>query len=115
MWIPMTVYVFPHIFDLFTHPLLLLSSSGKGNEDKRGQPITLTTVDKSWLYLHGHPVICSRHMEVAAMVSSINPAINATMDSVEMGALQQDLLWLLYDMGDLDKYGQFLVKYCCSP
>ena len=63
--------------------------AGKGNEDKRGQPITEAVTDKAWLYLNGHPVICTRQMEVAAMVSSINPAISATIDSVEMGALQQ--------------------------
>lgn len=28
-------------------------------------------------------------MEVAAMVSAINPSITATIDSVEMGSLQQ--------------------------
>jgi hypothetical protein len=32
---------------------------GKGNEDKRGQPITASVVEKSWLYLNGQPVICA--------------------------------------------------------
>ncbi|XP_071161785.1 menin-like [Mytilus edulis] len=77
---------------------------GKGNEDKRGQPITASVVEKSWLYLNGQPVICNRHMEVAAIVSGINPSINLTVDSVEMGSLQQELLWLLYDLGHLSKY-----------
>ncbi|KAL3875111.1 hypothetical protein ACJMK2_038045 [Sinanodonta woodiana] len=77
---------------------------GKGNEDKRGQPITVGVSEKNWLYLNGQPVICSREIEVAAIVSAINPSINATTDSVEMGALQQELLWQLYDMGHLDKY-----------
>nr|KAG5704266.1 hypothetical protein BaRGS_012554 [Batillaria attramentaria] len=62
---------------------------GKGNEDKRGQPITEAVTDKAWLYLNGKPVICTRQMEVASMVSSINPSISATIDSVEMGSLQQ--------------------------
>jgi menin len=58
---------------------------------------------KSWLYLNGCPVICTREMETAAVVSALNPAINANMDSLEMGRLQQSLLWLLYDLGHLDK------------
>lgn len=49
-------------------------------------------------------------MEVAALVSSINPAINANYDSVEVGALQQELLWLLYDRGCLQKYPMALGK-----
>ncbi|XP_046372748.2 menin-like [Haliotis rufescens] len=77
---------------------------GKGNEDKRGQPINVGVTEKSWLYLNGQPVVCSRHMETAAIVSGINPSLNATMDSVEMGSLQQELLWLLYDKGHLAKY-----------
>ncbi|XP_041352389.1 menin-like isoform X2 [Gigantopelta aegis] len=77
---------------------------GKGNEDKRGQPINMGVAEKSWLYLNGQPVVCSRQIEVAAMVSAINPTISATMDSVEMGSLQQELLWLLYDMGNLTRY-----------
>merc|ERR1711963_1378953 len=43
-------------------------------------------------------------MEVAALVSSINPAINANYDSIEVGGLQQELLWLLYDLGALSNY-----------
>lgn len=77
---------------------------GKGNEDKRGQPISEGVADKSWLYLNGKPVICNRPMEVAAMVSAINPSINSTMDSSEMASLQQELLWLLHDMGYLSRY-----------
>ena len=52
----------------------------------------------------GQPVVCDRPMEVAAMVSSINPAISANVDSIECGALQQELLWLLYDRGHLRQY-----------
>lgn len=77
---------------------------GKGNEDKRGQPINQAVSEKHWLYLNGYPVVCTKEMEVAAMVSAINPSITATIDSVEMGSLQQELLWLLYDMGYLAKY-----------
>ena len=43
-------------------------------------------------------------MEVAALVSGINPAITPVMDSLEVGVLQQELLWLLYDLGHLDRY-----------
>lgn len=77
---------------------------GKGNEDKRGQPITESVCAKHWLYLNGYGVVCTRQMEVAAIVSGINPSISATVDSVEMGSLQQELLWLLYDQGHLSKY-----------
>ena len=54
-------------------------------------------------------------MEVAALVSSINPAINSNYDSIEIGALQQELLWLLYDHGYLKNYpmalGNFFFKF----
>jgi hypothetical protein len=53
--------------------------------------------EKAWLYLNGQPVVCTRQMEVAAMVSSINPAISATIDSVEMGALQQVSKHFMFD------------------
>ena len=49
-------------------------------------------------------------MEVAALVSSINPAINSNYDSIEIGALQQELLWLLYDRGYLKHYPMALGK-----
>ncbi|KAI8484751.1 Menin [Branchiostoma belcheri] len=77
---------------------------GKGNEDKRGQPISVGVAEKSWLYLYGFPVQCTRSMEVAAMVSAINPSIDSHTDSIEMASLQQELLWLLYEMGHLRKY-----------
>ncbi|KAK6181370.1 hypothetical protein SNE40_009236 [Patella caerulea] len=77
---------------------------GKGNEDKRGQPVGLEVTEKSWLYLCGQAVICTREMEVSAMVSGINPSITVTLDSSEMGNLQQDLLWALYDKQHLKKY-----------
>ena len=62
---------------------------GKGNEDKRGQPITESVSSKRWLYLNGYPVICTKEMEVAAIVSAMNPSITATTDSVELGCVQQ--------------------------
>lgn len=74
---------------------------GKGNEDRRGQPIPQ---DKSWLYLNGHAIHCTRATEVAALVSAINPTIAATTDSAELISLQQQLLWLLYDKGHLRDY-----------
>jgi len=77
---------------------------GKGSEDKRGQSVEISKAKTSWLYVAGQPVVCDRHMEVAALVSSINPAINANYDSIEVGGLQQELLWLLYDHGCLKQY-----------
>lgn len=38
--------------------------AGKGNEDKRGIPVTHDVYSKSWLYVNGQPVVCNRHMEV---------------------------------------------------
>jgi len=58
-------------------------------EDKRGQPVTPSVTHRSWLYLSGHCVVCDRHMEVAAMVTSINPSIAASFDSPELTSLQQ--------------------------
>ncbi len=77
---------------------------GKGNEDKRGQPVDIEKARSSWLYLGGQPVVCDRHAEVAALVSSINFSITASLDSIECGAMQQELLWLLYDLGHLRNY-----------
>uniref|UniRef100_A0A8V5GJT2 Menin n=1 Tax=Melopsittacus undulatus TaxID=13146 RepID=A0A8V5GJT2_MELUD len=58
----------------------------------------------SWLYLKGSYLRCTRHMEVAFMVCAINPSIDLHTDSLELLQLQQRLLWLLYDMGHLEKY-----------
>lgn len=60
---------------------------GKGTEDRRGLLITEAAAEKCWLY--SYPLIGNRHIEVAAMVLNINPAINASYDSVEMATLQQ--------------------------
>jgi len=84
---------------------------GKGSEDKRGQPVDAEKAKVSWLYLAGRPVLCDRRMEVAALVSSVNPAVTASVDSVECGALQQELLWLLYDRGHLKRYPMALGKW----
>lgn len=77
---------------------------GKGTEDKRGQPVTAGYESHSWLYLSGNPVVCSRQMEVAAIVSSINPSLSMTSACLEVADLQQQLLWLLYDLEHLQKY-----------
>ncbi|XP_018006514.1 menin [Hyalella azteca] len=77
---------------------------GKGNEDKRGIPVTFNVYDKSWLYVNGRPVICDRYMEVASMISSMNPGISASTDSEEVLILQQALLWLMYDANHIAKY-----------
>ncbi|CAH1724423.1 unnamed protein product [Aphis gossypii] len=79
--------------------------TGKGNEDKRGQKIKDSGPGhRSWLYVNGHPVVCNRHMEVSALVSSINPSINQSNDALEVATLQKHLLWLLYDEGHLSKF-----------
>lgn len=68
---------------------------GKGSEDKRGQAVLCNGPDKSWLYLT--PVVCTRQMEVAAMVTAINPAISSTADSLDIAVLQQVLSVVCYD------------------
>lgn len=77
---------------------------GKGNEDKRGQEIGKGVTARSWLYVNNNPVICTRSMEVASLVSAINPSLNSSLDAYEVALLQQKLLWLLYDLGHLRKY-----------
>jgi menin len=62
------------------------------------------------MFLAGQPVVCDRHMEVSSMVSSINPAISANVDSIECGTMQQELLWMLYDKGHLKNYPMALGK-----
>lgn len=89
---------------------IYMELQGKGNEDKRGQPIDLGVQARSWLYVAGNPVVCTRFTEVASLVSSINPSITATTDSLEVATLQQSLLWILYDMGHLAKYPMALGK-----
>ncbi|XP_040035668.2 menin [Gasterosteus aculeatus] len=77
---------------------------GKGNEDRRGQTVAAGVSEKSWLYLKGSYMKCDRNMEVAFMVCAINPSLDLHTDSSELLRLQQKLLWLLYDRGDLDRY-----------
>lgn len=77
---------------------------GKGAEDKRGQSVAPGIESQTWLYVAGNPVVCNRYMEVAAIVSAINPSLTATSACLEVADLQQQLLWQLYDMGHLKKY-----------
>lgn len=78
---------------------------GKGNEDRRGQTVTAGVSERqSWLYLKGSYMKCNRNMEVAFMVCAINPSLDLHTDSSELLQLQQKLLWLLYERGDLERY-----------
>ncbi|OWR40849.1 hypothetical protein KGM_208567 [Danaus plexippus plexippus] len=77
---------------------------GKGNEDKRGRSVGEGVLARSWLYVAGKPVVCTRVMELAALVSSINPTLTPTIDVHEVAQMQHKLLWLLYDKGHLDAY-----------
>lgn len=49
----------------------------------------------------GKPVVCTRLMELAALVSSINPTLTQTIDVHEVAQMQHKLLWMLYDHGKL--------------
>ncbi|CAG4975560.1 unnamed protein product [Parnassius apollo] len=77
---------------------------GKGNEDKRGRSVGDGVLARSWLYVAGKPVVCTRMMELAALVSSINPTLTSTIDVHEVAQMQHRLLWLLYDNGHLEAY-----------
>ncbi|EDV33447.1 uncharacterized protein Dana_GF20766 [Drosophila ananassae] len=77
---------------------------GKGSEDKRGQDIRPGIESGSWLYLGGLAVVCERGMEVAAICAALNISLTANSDCVEVADLQQQLLWLLYDLGHLKRY-----------
>lgn len=77
---------------------------GKGNEDRRGQTVSTGITERSWLYLKGSYMKCNRNMELAFMVCAINPSLDLHTDSTELLQLQQRLLWLLYDRGDLERY-----------
>ncbi|KOB78566.1 Menin [Operophtera brumata] len=77
---------------------------GKGNEDKRGRSVGDGVLARSWLYVAGKPVVCTRVMELAALVSSINPTLTQTIDVHEVAQMQHKLLWMLYDGGHLDAY-----------
>lgn len=65
---------------------------GKRDEVKRGSPISqdsLVGFSKDWLYLGGNGMNCDRNMEVAAIVSSLNPGMNSKTDSAMLSRLQQ--------------------------
>lgn len=49
-------------------------------------------------------------MEVAALVSAINPSLSSSSDAMEVALLQQELLWLLYDLGHLTHYPMAIGK-----
>lgn len=83
---------------------ILFEFSFAGAEDKRGQSVTIGYESHSWLYLSGNPVVCDRYIEVGAIVSSINPSLSPTSACLEVADLQQQLLWLLYDMDYLKRY-----------
>lgn len=70
---------------------------GKVFEDKRGSSVGPGIEMQTWKYVNGNAVICDRKMEVAAIVSSINPSLSTSTMCVELADLQQKLLWLLYD------------------
>jgi len=69
--------------------MLCVFGTGKAFEDRRGESVTTSKMEKSWLYLNGYSVLCSHQMELAAMVSSVNPSINNSTDSLVLSALQQ--------------------------
>ena len=65
---------------------------GKRDEIRRGTPIgqgSLVQFSKDWLYLGGYGMKCDRKMEVAAIVSAMNPGIDSKSDSQLLGKLQQ--------------------------
>jgi len=93
-----------HAWVVFGETLQTAEVTWHGNEDKRGQPVEKDKILDAWLYVGGKPLVCSRYEEVAALISSINFAISPSVDSLEVGSLQQELLWLSYDLGHLDKY-----------
>lgn len=78
-----------------------ISWRGKGSEDRRGQPVVTANC---WLYLNGYPVVCSPPMVYAALVSCMNPSITPSAESCQLAAIQQKVLWYLYDKGYLSKY-----------
>jgi hypothetical protein len=49
-------------------------------------------------------------MEVAALVSAINPSLSATSDAMEVALVEQEILWLLYDLGHLTHYPMAIGK-----
>jgi menin len=77
---------------------------GKGAEDKRGQSVVPGIESQSWIYVNGYAVICDRVTEVVAMCASINPSLSQSSVCLELSDLQQQLLWMLYELGALKRY-----------
>ncbi|CAM9319107.1 unnamed protein product [Lampetra planeri] len=77
---------------------------GKNGEETAEVTTQVHVSPQSWLYLKGSYMKCDRNMEVAFMVCAINPSLDLHTDSSELLQLQQKLLWLLYERGDLDRY-----------
>ncbi|XP_022652874.1 menin-like [Varroa jacobsoni] len=71
-------------------------------EDRRGLPISLG--ERSWLYLNGHAIECTRYTEVAAAILAMNPYASSTADSELLIQMQKKLLWLMYDGSHLRGY-----------
>lgn len=91
----------------------------KGTEDRIGEPVPAADAD-NWLYLHGNTMVCDQHQVVATLVSAMNLSINALQDSRELALLQQQLLWILYDYGHLERYPMALgnladLEDACGP
>jgi Menin len=87
---------------------------GKGIEDKRGQPVTDAVAHKSWLYLNGNAVVCTRPMELAAMVSGINPSISSTSESVDLATLLEVTQLLLLNLMSIDHLSLELLLRCAE-
>lgn len=98
------MFLFSHEFFNYNSPIFSFWFGIIGAEDKRGQSVTSGNESNSWLYLSGHPVVCDRYIEVGAIISSINPSLSMTSACLEVAELQQQLLWLLYDMNHLQQY-----------
>lgn len=49
-------------------------------------------------------MICTRHLEAAAIILSINPSLSPNSACIELVDLQQQLLWALYDLEILNRY-----------
>ncbi|CAD5116208.1 DgyrCDS5124 [Dimorphilus gyrociliatus] len=77
---------------------------GKGTDDRRGQTADQGVQERNWRYQNSYALKCTRPMEVASLICAIDVHLSATTDSLELRNLQQALLWLLYDMGHLEKY-----------
>nr|XP_009858293.1 menin-like [Ciona intestinalis] len=84
---------------------------GKGLEDRRGFLIDKTTTEKNWIYHGGNAVKCDRWMEVVALVTSLNAAIDMQTDSEELQLIQHDIMRYLYEEGHMDKYPMALGVY----